>query len=33
MYYRIMIELEYAYDVDWFYEDNGDTNKNKVIIG
>jgi len=26
-------ELEYAYDVDWFYENNGDTNKNKVIIG
>ena len=25
-------ELEYAYDVGWFYESNGDTNKNKVII-
>ena len=25
-------ELEYAYDVSWFYESNGDTNKNKVII-
>ena len=25
-------ELEYAYDVGWFYESNGDTNENKVII-
>ena len=25
-------ELEYAYDVGWFYESNGDTNKDKVII-
>jgi|TARA_R110002012_G_scaffold308106_1_gene514132 hypothetical protein len=25
-------ELAYAFDVGWFYESNGDTNKNKVII-
>ena len=25
-------ELEYAFDVGWFYESNGDTNTNKVII-
>ncbi len=25
-------ELEYACGVGWFYEDNGDTNKDKVII-
>ena len=25
-------ELDYAFDVGWFYEDNGDTNKDKVII-
>ena len=25
-------ELEYVFDVGWFYESNGNTNKDKVII-
>jgi len=25
-------ELDYAFDVGWFYESNGETDKTKVII-